>query len=196
MRYYHLKVRDGYINYTTKAPYLLTPAPSATNNSQWAFIGNPFEGFRILNAATGTQQSLTFGTSYNGGNPVMGTTEDRWEIIANQNDASGKSFSIKVKDKNCYFNKYANEGYLKYWQDAANNDAGSNVTVEAAPTAEEFNGYFRLKNSQTNKYIMLGADGNFSVTGNRPMMNPSNVFLLEQNTGWHHPHGSWQPLSC
>ena len=29
---------------------------------------------------------------------------------------------------------------------------------------------------------MLGADGNFSVTGNRPMMNPSNVFLLEQNT--------------
>ena len=182
LHYYHLKVRDGYINYTTKAPYLLTPAPSATNNSQWAFIGNPFEGFRILNAATGTQQSLTFGTTYNGGNPVMGTTEDRWEIIANQNDASGKSFSIKVKDKNCYFNKYANEGYLKYWQASANDDAGSNVTIEAASAAEEFNGYFRLKNSQTNKYIMLGADGNFSVTSNRPMMNPSNVFLLEQNT--------------
>ena len=71
---------------------------------------------------------------------------------------------------------------MKYWQASANDDAGSNVIVEAAPSAEEFNGYFRLKNTQTNKYIMLGADANFSVTGNRPMMNPSNVFLLEQNT--------------
>ena len=112
----------------------------ASDAYQWAFVGNPFEGFKIVNKLMGESYSLTAdGTSPSvtgtSGikNTVLREGDSRWIVYAN-NDG----FSLKLNGKdNHYINTHGGpNGYLQIWENAnAKTDLGSRILAEAVPAA-------------------------------------------------------------
>ena len=112
----------------------------ASDAYQWAFVGNPVEGFNIINKLEGENYSLTAdGTapSVQGTagikNVVLRKGDFRWTAHAN-ND--GFSLSLNGQE-NCYINTYGGpHGFLQVWETAnAETDLGSQLIVENVPTA-------------------------------------------------------------
>lgn len=109
---------------------------------QWAFVGNPYDGFKVLNKAAGdgysfgyTENALTTGS---GGIPtVMADNEGThvWAIAASTSGISN-SFTLNVPGTNLYINQYGGAGgSLKFWNSTANvSDVGSAFTVMEVPT--------------------------------------------------------------
>ena len=109
---------------------------------QWAFMGNPWEGFKIVNKAAGEGKSFgwTNENQTNAGIPtVMADTEGNhgWNIVPNNNTSvPAGSFCLNVPGTNLYINQYGGAGgSVKFW-DSANNlgDGGSAFTVFDVPT--------------------------------------------------------------
>ena len=131
---------------------------------QWAFLGNPFEGFKIINKAEGDGKSFgwTDETAVNQGIPTIMSDETghhAWKIVpsTNTNVPTG-SFCLNVPGTNLYINQYGGAGgSVKFWNSTGNiGDAGSAFTVfdvpsnfasfvvdEIAPSIEA-TGYFSL----------------------------------------------------
>ena len=112
----------------------------ASDAYQWAFVGNPIEGFKIVNRLLGEDYSLTVdGTStsvqgaQNVKNTVLREGDFRWTVHAN-ND--GFSLSLNGQE-NCYINTHGGpHGYLQIWETAnAKTDLGSRIIAEAVPGA-------------------------------------------------------------
>lgn len=112
----------------------------ASDAYQWAFMGNPIEGFKIVNKLMGEDYSLTVdgaSTSVQGTpdikNVVLREGDFRWTVHAN-NDG----FSLSLNGQQDY---YANthggpHGYLQVWETAnARTDLGSRLVAESVPTA-------------------------------------------------------------
>lgn len=88
--WYNLKLRDTYPSYADATPNVTLPTePSSTeNNVEWAFIGNPYDGYQIINKAAGDGKVLGAASAAsdgaNGGNTyatfaTAGTqTYERW----------------------------------------------------------------------------------------------------------------------
>lgn len=112
----------------------------ASDAYQWAFIGNPIEGFKIVNKLIGEDYSLTVdgaSTSIQGvqnvKNTVLREGDARWIVHAN-ND--GFSLSLNGQE-NYYINTHGGpHGYLQVWETAAaKTDLGSQIIAEAVPAA-------------------------------------------------------------
>lgn len=58
--WYNLKLKDAYPSYADATPNVTLPSnPSSTeNNVEWAFIGNPYDGYQIINKAAGDGKVL------------------------------------------------------------------------------------------------------------------------------------------
>ena len=132
---------------------------------QWAFIGNGYTGFKVINKAEGDGKSFgwTDAAKTNAGIPtVMADSEGNhaWNIVPSTNTTvpSG-SFCLNVSGTNLYINQYGGAGgSLKFWDSGSNvGDAGSAFTVFDVPTnfaeflvsegiadAYEATGYFAL----------------------------------------------------
>ena len=112
----------------------------ASDAYQWAFVGNPIEGFKIVNKLMGEDYSLTASgttTSVQGvsgvKNAVLREGENLWTVYAN-NDG----FSLCLNGQtNHYLNTHGGpHGYLQIWENAnAKTDLGSRITAEAVPAA-------------------------------------------------------------
>ena len=112
----------------------------ASDAYQWAFIGNPVEGFRIVNKLIGDSYSLTVdgtATSAQGTqnikNTVLREGDFRWTVHANNN-----GFSLSMNGQNNYYiNTHGGpNGYLQIWENAnAKTDLGSQIIAETVPTA-------------------------------------------------------------
>ena len=112
----------------------------ASDAYQWAFVGNPVEGFKIVNKLMGEDYSLTVdgtATSAQGvsgvKNAVLREGDFRWTVYAN-NDG----FSLCLKgQENHYINTHGGpHGYLQIWETAAaKTDLGSRLLAEAVPAA-------------------------------------------------------------
>lgn len=112
----------------------------ASDAYQWAFVGNPIEGFKIINRLKGEDYSLTAdGTStsargvLNIKNTVLREGDFRWTP-----HADGDGFSLSLNGQNDYYiNTHGGpDGYLQIWENAnARTDLGSQIIAEAAPTA-------------------------------------------------------------
>ena len=109
---------------------------------QWAFVGNGYEGFKIINKAAGDGNSFgwTDAQATNSGIPtIMSDSEGnhRWRIVSSTNTTvPAGSFVLNVPGTNLYINQFGGEGgSVKFW-DSANNlsDAGSAFTVFDVPT--------------------------------------------------------------
>ena len=109
---------------------------------QWAFIGNGYDGFKIINKAEGEGKSFgwTDAQATNAGIPtVMDDAEGHhaWNIVASTNaNVPAGSFCLNVPSTNLYINQFGGlGGSVKFW-DSTNNlgDAGSAFSVFDVPT--------------------------------------------------------------
>ena len=131
---------------------------------QWAFLGNPYDGFKIINKAEGDGKSFgwTDAAATNSGIPTImndGEGHHAWNIVASTNTSvPAGSFVLNVPGTNLYINQFGGAGgSVKFWNSANNlGDDGSAFTVFDVPTnfasfvadeiapAMEATGYFAL----------------------------------------------------
>ena len=136
--------------------YLTNDTNEKTDVYQWAFVGNPYSNFVILNKAHEGK------VLYLGSQPVMQAVADptadnaaQWAIKAN-----GDGFNLRnLTGANLYINDNSNVGNLGTWNNAnAAADAGGKWNIEAVPDDyasyveadikpwfEKAGGYFELK---------------------------------------------------
>lgn len=142
--WYNMKIsNDGnYLTHNPSSTYISLSAtsastPSATDyNSQWAFVGNAFTGFKIINRGAGEGKILSSSTntsSNTGGytypimtaEPVAATSNTYW-IPTKSTNLTGNAFYLHQKGiSSNKMNKRDNR--LAYWTGGA--DAGSTFLV-------------------------------------------------------------------
>jgi len=109
---------------------------------QWAFLGDGYNGFRIINKAEGELKSFAYtdAAKTDAGIPtVMDYREGShlWKIVASTNkDVPAGSFCLNVPGTNLYINQYGGAGgSLKFWNSGNNvGDPGSAFTIFDVPT--------------------------------------------------------------
>jgi hypothetical protein len=136
--WYVLRMRQGDYNvkYDTNGEatyYPLEAAASLTENDvyAWAFIGDPFDGFEIINKEAGSSKTLYAGASpAAGGYPLMSSTNTtKWIVNGNPKNNEANAFGLQVPGQSLYINDYAANRRLSYWTDNASKDVGSTFTV-------------------------------------------------------------------
>ena len=121
-------------------PNVTLPTANAENaTTSWAFIGNPYSGFQIVNEAAGT--NLVLGSDAagnndnNGGNTyaTLGTGQDRetWTIEASSYATNG--FFIRNADGHAL--NFRSNANLAYWTSGA--DKGSTFVATKVPEPDE-----------------------------------------------------------
>ena len=123
-----------------EAELYATAPVRASDAYQWAFIGNPVEGFKIVNKLMGDDYSLTVNGTANSvtgtanvKNAVLRKGDFRWNAHA---DNDGFSLSLDGQ-QNYFINTHGGpQGYLQIWESAsAKTDLGSCIIAEKAPAA-------------------------------------------------------------
>ncbi len=145
--WYYLDLKDGkYLFYEegqTNIPLTKTSVdPNNKDAYTWGFIGDPINGFQIVNYAAGSSMILSSTTNTFDGNkggstyPVMTTipvpegNNTLWIFTASTNRENG--FYIGQKDANNGANKLNNrDNKLAYWNEGA--DAGSTFIMTERP---------------------------------------------------------------
>ena len=124
--WYKATIRGSYwIRYQDSEPYYPTATYEENDNFRWAFSGNPVQGIKIYNRATGSGKTLTV----SGSNAVMRDGEATWDIFANSD-----GFVLRQTGTN---NNYINQnggasGYLGFWNSAwGATDNGSTWRITA-----------------------------------------------------------------
>ena len=151
--YYEVKVRNGWLYESNNTP-AMTTINAKTDDYRWAFFGNPYDGYRIQNKATGNW--LNAGASA----PEMGTDENAataWTICTWVGNPS--SFMLKNPTASKYLNDYGGHGIqIAYWS------SGSQIDVAFVPTAstlvpitvDEQEGYWGTFYSSSNVALPTG----------------------------------------
>ena len=108
---------------------------------QWAFLGNGYDGFKVINKAEGEGKSFAYGDNLDSGSipTIMDDNEGHhvWKIAASTNTSvPANSFCLGVPGTDLYINQYGGAGgSLKFWNTTGNiGDAGSAFTVFDVPT--------------------------------------------------------------
>jgi len=136
--WYNLKLKNSvYPTYKEDAdPNVALPSTKAEDaTTQWAFIGNPYEGFHIVNKAAGTDKVLgsatTTGSASTGGNThaTMGNGQNNelWTIEASGYYSNG--FYIFNEEHHAL--NHRNDNSLDYW--TGGYDAGSTFVATIVP---------------------------------------------------------------
>ena len=147
--WYNIKIgaNQRYVGWEDSEPYHTHTAEEATeivrasSAYQWAFMGNPVSGIKVINKHTGANYSLTSegtGANVNGAtgipNTVLRSGNHYWDIHEN-----GDGFSLNLIGKaNYYINTHGGAtGYFQIWQSSyAKTDAGSRIIVAEVPDLE------------------------------------------------------------
>ena len=120
--WYTMKIRgDKYVAMSNEAPYVNTKDIPSHDGYFWAFTGNPFDGFSILNKKAGAGYTLGFDTKANNSNVFMKDSSAVWNI----EQVSG-GFVLRQGT-----NEYMHDmgGKLQFWVSGdAKTDPGSALT--------------------------------------------------------------------
>ena len=123
--WYTMKIRgDKYVAMSDEVPYVNTKNYPSHEGYLWAFTGNPFDGFSILNKKAGAGYTLNFDTKTDNSNVYMKEGSAVW----NMEQVSG-GFVLRQGT-----NEYMHDmgGKLQFWvSGSAKTDPGSALTVEA-----------------------------------------------------------------
>ncbi len=151
-KWYKMGIRDdsqgpSYLKYDAAKEYIPTPGTyddADKYNFAWAFIGDPFTGFEIVNNAAGETKVLSAPSAPTGDknaaelarmvakNGATGNTSWAFKNTTHDNAKAG-AFYIEHPTAATYaFNRqtYSNEPTLCYW---SNRDTGSSIWVEELP---------------------------------------------------------------
>jgi hypothetical protein len=105
----------------------------------WAFIGNPFDGFKLVNYAAGATKGVNADpTTDPATNPAMGDIESAtvWTLKPSRTNPDAQYFCFQYPNNNYYMN--AQSGKTAFWTDA---DQGSTMWV----TERDFSGATELQ---------------------------------------------------
>lgn len=120
-------------NKDTDGRYTTSSTNDNTDVYKWAFFGNPYSYFYIVNKGQGEGKYLYAGTVpefQTVANPSS-TNDALWEATANSSGFSLRS----ITGTYLYINDAGNAGNLGYWNSASGaNDGGSMWTVEEVPS--------------------------------------------------------------
>lgn len=101
----------------------------------WSFVGNPFEGFKLVNYAAGNSKGVNADPTANPVvEPVVGdiATATQWVIKPSATNKESQYFCFQYPNSNQYMN--AQSGAVKYWTSA---DQGSTMWLtECDPTSQ------------------------------------------------------------
>ena len=128
---------------------------------QWAFVGDPYNGFKVLNKAqAGKSLAYTDEDKVNQGIPLFRPEEEGTHIWRIGASTSGVGrFFLNVPGTNLYINQFGGKGgTVRFWNSTNNvSDGGSSFTVFDIPTdfspfvADEIAPYFET----TAKYFVF-----------------------------------------
>ena len=126
--------KDGSNRYSTNA------TNEKTDAYKWAFFGNPYSNYYIVNKAHGKGKYL-YNSTENDKGPVFQDVANpssdnraQWAISVNNDGFTVRSVGGGA---NYYINDAGSTGNLGYWNDARGaSDAGSKWNVEAVPAGE------------------------------------------------------------
>ncbi len=156
--WYYLTLRGKYAMYGSTTPYSLSSdkatAIATAENALWAMVGDPLNGFRVINKGAGEGKYLdAYGSTIQ-----MGTNTDQYTLWAIGQNSNG--FTLHNGSK--YLNDESNEGVLGSWSNAtyAPGDAGSAMTVEAVD-------YYDLAMAYIDQYASDNAVGDDEYFGVR-----------------------------
>ncbi|MBO5181228.1 MAG: hypothetical protein J6B92_04995 [Paraprevotella sp.] len=139
------------------------------DNRKWAFVGDPFNGFKIYNKAAGS--TLTLRKAEDGNNAaVMSATDDRNVFMLHHTSENiENSFAWKIEGDSYYINTQAvNEvKVLRGWTAA---DGGSSCRVFASLTDIPTGTFYRFKGVANERYLTTGNIG-------------SRMPMVEEGTG-------------
>jgi len=139
--YYNLNIRSQYLVYNSEATGQVTLQSTSepfNANASWAFIGEPYAGFKVINKTKGTDYFLTYTSVVTGGNSgknniqfvEAGEFNNRYWIV----DKNTGGFCLRMKENtNIYFHHDNTHKLLRTcstteWS-AVHNDAGSTLVA-------------------------------------------------------------------
>lgn len=173
-KWYYMKMHSNYPRYIQNISdeymeYADTQMDLASIDSYtWAFVGNPYDGFKLVNKASGLDKAVL---STGSGNPSMTAYADATAFVyskSNENVSGG--FCLKYPSNNQYMNANASQKKVAHWGSA---DAGSTFMIEkslpvqlTANDAEPF--YYALKSGRPGEfwYTYDSSDGKISLGAN------------------------------
>ena len=121
----HQDATKNYISYKEGEAFPTSTSKPESDAGLWAFIGNPYDGFNIINKEAGNGKYLEDTSNF----PSMTATSTTW-IIANRSGKGSEYFNVHTGSTN-YLNLPNNTLTLKYWNDSrAANDNNSTFRVE------------------------------------------------------------------
>ena len=118
----YIQAMDGYIEW-----FDVDMNANEVDSYTWAFIGNPFDGFKLVNYANGNTKGVNANASANPAiEPAMGdlATATAWTIKPSRTNPAAEYFCFQYPGSNQYMN--AQDGKIAYWSDA---DQGSTMWV-------------------------------------------------------------------
>lgn len=144
--YYNLNIRSKYLVYDDEATgdvKLQNSSEPFSDDASWAFIGDPYTGFKLINKANGTNKYLTYTSVVTGSNSGNNNiqfvadgdfTDQYWYVDSN---TGGICLRMKA-NTNIYFHHDNSYQFLRTCSSgeygAVHNDAGSTIV---ASTDEE-----------------------------------------------------------
>ncbi len=162
--WYYMTIKPGEVDYLyheagqANIPLTVATKPAAEAKYAWAFVGNPFDGYRIYNYAAGADMVLSSSTTMAGTNgggtypvmtalPVADGNNELWIATASSHGTNGFFLAQKGFANNRMNNR---DSKLAYWTGGA--DVGSTFQVERCIVPD---GYYRIAydNSGTEYYL-------------------------------------------
>ncbi len=211
--WFYLTIHDtspSYLYYVSDATQLsYTSAPANSDVYKWAFLGNPFSGYKIINKAAGSTMILT------STDPTLddNTGGDTYPHLVTESDIDTDSYNIywdftdsnagfllSRKDESVYCNK--RNSSLAYW---TSYDAGSRMyvvpvedlspltslsaLVDAEGTSVSSSNTYRLVNRYTGKAIdgttsVSSGSGNYWLTPATPASDDGQAWTVTYSSGF------------
>lgn len=160
-----------------QVPSTVVDAGYVPDSRKWAFVGNPFDGFKIYNKAAG--ENLTLRKATNGNTAaVMSATNDR-NVFFLHNTTSGieNSFAWKLADDTDFVNAQYVDGtkVLRGWNET---DGGSSCRAFLQTTDIPTGAFYRIKGVANSLYLTTG-----NINSRMPMIEAGDgaesIFYLD-----------------
>ena len=164
--YCHVKLKGRYLKYnanTGKGTLNANLGDAAAPESQWAFYGNPYSGFIVVNAAAPDMQLVGF--VQNGTATQMSLIGTRF--MSRPSAHSGGGFLLQVGNEVAYLNDFANYGTLATWASAnAVSGIGSafSATMVGGTNAKSFDEVTGVETID-NEQPTIDNDGWYTING-------------------------------
>ena len=150
--YYNMKIRGQYLVYdatVTDEVKLQTTSEPFNSNAAWAFVGTPYDGFKVINETKGTSYPLTY-TEVTTARPTTHNIQFQtgaeaeakvWLIETNNNSKYPGGIVLRMKENTSIYFHHEN-GNTKYLRTCAvaewsnvHDDEGSTIILTTDETA-------------------------------------------------------------